>query len=405
MTTVGDLIAGGSGGTPNRLPIGSNGQVLGVATGNLAYISPLTNPMTTTGDIIVGGSAGAANRLAAGANGLVLTLVSGTPAWAPSGGKAVTSGLTFSGSGYTFSLTTYNVFSGAASGNCPFTYPSAVAGKEFWIVHQQPAVGGPYAPTFPSNVYWAGNAPPVFTTIPGFIDRIYNICVDGSTWEADITPSIPILLTISTDGSVNYGGSLSSAVYTQAVTAIAGDCFIVGVSNYSGSSSSYTTTLADSGSLCTWSELAGPFNNNSILNGVTTSLWSGVVNSAGSTNITATFSSAPSNAQVISQQFKRTGGIWAVDGGGNTGTSTASPITMPSQTPTGPNEMYIGFYRASSSDTVSASGTSGYTTEQGSASWYGLVFNTNVTNGVAQAPTLVATGTVDAVNTSVLIKI
>ena len=42
-----------------------------------------TNPMTTAGDLIDGGTAGAPQRLAIGSAGQVLTVVSGAPAWAP----------------------------------------------------------------------------------------------------------------------------------------------------------------------------------------------------------------------------------------------------------------------------------------------------------------------------------
>lgn len=51
----------------------------------------MTNPMTTVGDIIIGGSAGAPQRLAAGTDGHVLTLVSGAPAWAAGGSSPTTS--------------------------------------------------------------------------------------------------------------------------------------------------------------------------------------------------------------------------------------------------------------------------------------------------------------------------
>ncbi len=40
MTTAGDLIRGGTGGAPTRLGIGSNGQVLTVVAGALAYATP-----------------------------------------------------------------------------------------------------------------------------------------------------------------------------------------------------------------------------------------------------------------------------------------------------------------------------------------------------------------------------
>lgn len=50
----------------------------------------MSNPMTTLGDLITGGASGTPGRLAVGAEGEVLTAVSGEPAWAPAaGGVAV----------------------------------------------------------------------------------------------------------------------------------------------------------------------------------------------------------------------------------------------------------------------------------------------------------------------------
>lgn len=63
------------------------GKVVSVdANGNYELTTPsssgMTNPMTTAGDIIVGGSSGTPGRLAKGTDGKVLKMVSGSPAWA-----------------------------------------------------------------------------------------------------------------------------------------------------------------------------------------------------------------------------------------------------------------------------------------------------------------------------------
>lgn len=82
MTTVGDMIDGGTGGVEQRLAIGTSGQVLTVSAGAPAWQTPaFVNPMTTAGDIIDATTGGAPQRLAVGSNGQVLTVVTGAPAW------------------------------------------------------------------------------------------------------------------------------------------------------------------------------------------------------------------------------------------------------------------------------------------------------------------------------------
>lgn len=85
LTTQDDLIVAGSGGTPDRLGKGSDGQVLTVdpTTHHLAWKTPsgLTNPMTNAGDIIRGGLAGAPTRVGVGSDTQVLTVNGSTPAW------------------------------------------------------------------------------------------------------------------------------------------------------------------------------------------------------------------------------------------------------------------------------------------------------------------------------------
>lgn len=94
MTVNQDVIVGGASpaGTPTRLGVGANGQVLTVTAGAVGWVnspSGFSNPMTTIGDIITGTTAGAAARTAIGANGQLLTVVGGVPSWAnPGAGSA-----------------------------------------------------------------------------------------------------------------------------------------------------------------------------------------------------------------------------------------------------------------------------------------------------------------------------
>ena len=70
------------------LSVDASGNIIETAAGAAA----LTNPMTTLGDIITGGVAGTPARLGIGTNGDVLTVVAGIPVWlAPGVGGTVTS--------------------------------------------------------------------------------------------------------------------------------------------------------------------------------------------------------------------------------------------------------------------------------------------------------------------------
>ena len=83
---IGDITASGSGtvsATYNGVvPINKGGTGQITATASFDALSP----MTTLGDLIAGGTSGSRIRLGAGTTGQVLTIVGGVPAWAASGG-------------------------------------------------------------------------------------------------------------------------------------------------------------------------------------------------------------------------------------------------------------------------------------------------------------------------------
>lgn len=84
MTTAGDIISATTGGTPIRLGIGTNGQVLTVSGGVVTWANSaagFTNPMTTKGDIIFENATPAPARLPIGSTGQLLGVVGGLPAW------------------------------------------------------------------------------------------------------------------------------------------------------------------------------------------------------------------------------------------------------------------------------------------------------------------------------------
>lgn len=71
------------------LSIVQDGAMVDCTTQDIVDIigpNPMTNPMTTDGDMIVGGTSGDPDRLPIGTNGQVLTVVGGAPEWASGGG-------------------------------------------------------------------------------------------------------------------------------------------------------------------------------------------------------------------------------------------------------------------------------------------------------------------------------
>jgi hypothetical protein len=90
LTTKGDIY--GYDTAADRVPVGADGTVLTAdstqALGVKWRSGVLTNPMTSVGDIIVGGTAGAPTRLGIGSSGQVLQVSGGTPAWVSGGSGA-----------------------------------------------------------------------------------------------------------------------------------------------------------------------------------------------------------------------------------------------------------------------------------------------------------------------------
>jgi hypothetical protein len=108
-TTLGDIeYRSSTANTNTRLPIGTNGQVLGVSGGVPAWVtnaSGMTNPMTTTGDTIYSSSGSTPARLGIGTTGQVLTVAGGVPSWATASAGGMTSIASGNLTGATVSLT------------------------------------------------------------------------------------------------------------------------------------------------------------------------------------------------------------------------------------------------------------------------------------------------------------
>jgi len=101
--------------------------------GEYAPTRGMTNPMTTAGDMIIGATAGTPTKLGIGSNGQVLTVSSGTPIWAPSTGSGGSSATTTinGASGPDFSFLTgtsgSNFNLATSTGSVTFNLPTASA--------------------------------------------------------------------------------------------------------------------------------------------------------------------------------------------------------------------------------------------------------------------------------------
>lgn len=116
---TGDTYYRNSSGFFTRLPAGTDGHVLTLASGIPSWAAPTSgfaNPMTTEGDLILATTGGTATRLGIGANTYVLTSNGTTASWQPASGG-------ISGSGTTNELT-YWTSSSAVGSLSTATYPS-----------------------------------------------------------------------------------------------------------------------------------------------------------------------------------------------------------------------------------------------------------------------------------------
>ena len=128
LTSVGTIATGTWNGTTIAIANGGTGQTTKAA----AYDA--LSPMTTAGDIIYGGTSGTGTRLPKGTDGQVLTLASGVPAWSSNsnGGASLISATATMAATDTYNLI---VFSGSTAGQT-ITLPSAIsvgAGREITI--------------------------------------------------------------------------------------------------------------------------------------------------------------------------------------------------------------------------------------------------------------------------------
>ena len=155
-----------------------------------------------------------------------------------------------------------------------------------------------------------------------------------------------------------------------------------------------------SGGGATWKKLT------SAVDGADVELWLGTVVTAGPSTITLGFSGAIglTGVELSSQEYASTTGsstTWSADTANySDNTSSSTSVTMPTLTPSGPGELYVGYARIAS--TGVAGSTSGFTYDVTTPNGNLFTFNPSVSGPVAPAASQTSAGTSLAV--AVLLK-
>jgi hypothetical protein len=84
------------------------------------------------------------------------------------------------GTAYTINTATGTVQILTLTGNCTFTFPTAVAGESFTLLLRQDGTGGRTA-TWPANARWPGGTAPTITATASRQDK-YVFTADGTNW-------------------------------------------------------------------------------------------------------------------------------------------------------------------------------------------------------------------------------
>ncbi|MDH0335205.1 DUF2793 domain-containing protein [Metapseudomonas otitidis] len=135
----------------------------------------MTNPMTTRGDIITGGTSGSPQRLAKGTSGQMLVAGATDPGYSNSpilGGYAE---ILETMSGTSIDVSTSNVKKKVLSANTTFSLTGATSGQchSFTLMLEG---GSSYTVTWPGSVKWLGSSP-AYTAK----DVITGFTIDGGT--------------------------------------------------------------------------------------------------------------------------------------------------------------------------------------------------------------------------------
>ena len=314
-TTVGDLIVGGTGGTPTRLAAGTNGQVLTMVSGSPAWATAsggggFTNPMTTAGDLIIGGASGAAARLGIGTSGQVLSVVSGSPAWV-SGGSYTPSAVAITGGtidGTAIGLTTPSTGS--------FTSVLGGTTTNGLVMQAFTGVGG-YGAIYnssvtPSNINFALASSGAITVVNG----TSSVGIDISNVNIFNVTSTGVTSNAATFGAMT-GGTAANGLIIQSFTGLGGYGAIYN-STVTPSGTNYA--LVSSGAITilnSTSSVGLDISNVNILNATSTGIAiTGTLTANGITTITNSTgsSSSATGALVVSGGLGVAGAVFGAQG-------------------------------------------------------------------------------------------
>ncbi len=291
MTTYGDIIIGGFGGTSQKLAIGSVGQVLTVYNeGSYLYAqwasAALTNPMTAYGDIIIGGASGSAIRLAVGSVGQVLTVYdTGLGHYSLQWASSLVNPMTSVG----------DIIYGTTSGG-PVrlgiggagTVLTSVSGIPAWTTIIPPLVPSEFLTNNGTTVSW-GTVP---NTLPSQAGNSGNfLTTNGSvaswaTIPAGFTNPMTATGDLIVGGSGGTAGKLSVGSNTQVLTVVSGSpawaAIPSQIPSQTGNSGYYLTT---NGSVTSWGQItqlvptvSSGTNGDFLTNNGTTFYWGALPN-------------------------------------------------------------------------------------------------------------------------------
>lgn len=194
LTTKGDVL--GFDTAPNRIPVGTNGQVLtadSTQTLGLKWAAGGGGSLTTKGDVL--GYDTAPDRVPIGSDGQVLTADS-TQAlglkWAAGGGAS--SAITLAGGSTALDASVASLYLINLTANSSVSLAGAVSGDDVsMLLFVTQGGGSGKLITWPA-IAWPGGSAPTLTTTPGNSDVIRVVSGDGTNWfgwlEAANLPSL-----------------------------------------------------------------------------------------------------------------------------------------------------------------------------------------------------------------------